>query len=59
MFDMYKLPFSVALNNEELMENIMQFDEKKYREKTHAFMKEVGILEDGRASDRVVELMSS
>ena len=27
MFDMYKLPFPLVLNNEELVENIMQFDE--------------------------------
>lgn len=57
MFDMYKLPFPVALDNEELMENIIQFDEEKYREKTDAFMKDVGIFEDGRASERVVDLI--
>lgn len=57
MFDMYKLPFPVALNNEELMENIIQFDEDVYREKTDAFMNDVGIFEDGRASERVADLV--
>lgn len=59
MFDMYKLPFPVAVNNEELMENILQFDEDKYRERTDVFMREVGIFEDGRASERVVELIGN
>ncbi len=58
MFDVYKLPFPVAVSNDELMENIMQFDEDAYRQKTDAFMKEVGIFEDGRASERVVDLIS-
>ena len=59
MFDMYKLPFLVALNNEELIENILQFDERKYRKRTDEFMSEMGIFEDGKASERVVELISS
>lgn len=58
-FDMYKLPFPVALNNDELMEQIEQFDEIEYKQKTDAFMKEMGIFEDGRASKRVADLISS
>lgn len=57
MFDMYKLPFPVALNNEELVENIVGFDEDAYRKRTDAFMEEMGIFEDGRASERVVDLI--
>ncbi len=56
-FDMYKLPFPVALNNEELIDNIKEFDEENYRQKTEIFIKEVGIFEDGRASERVVDLI--
>lgn len=56
-FDMYKLPFPVALNNDELMENIKQFNEDDYRKSTEKFMKETGIVEDGRASERVVDLI--
>ena len=56
-FDMYKLPFPVALNNEELMENILRFDEQKYQKDLNKFIKEVGIFEDGKASERVVELI--
>ena len=56
-FDMYKLPFPVALNNDELMEKIEQFDEEEYKQKTASFMKKIGIFEDGKASKRVVELI--
>ena len=56
-FDMYRLPFPVALNNDELMENIKRFDEEKYGKKTEEFMKKVGIFEDGKASERVVDLI--
>lgn len=56
-FDMYKLPFPVALNNDELMERIEQFREDVYQEKLAAFMKKAGVFEDGKASRRVVELI--
>lgn len=56
-FDMYRLPFPVALNNDELMENIKRFDEEKYGKKTEEFMRKVGIFEDGKASARVVDLI--
>lgn len=57
VFDMYKLPFPVALNNEELVENIRRFDEEKYGKELSQFMDEVGVFEDGKASERVVELI--
>lgn len=56
-FDMYNLPFPVALNNEELVKNIEAFDETAYRKRVVAFMEETGIFEDGRASKRVAELI--
>lgn len=57
MFDMEKLPFPVALNNEELMENILAFDREKYEKSVGKFMADVGNEEDGKASERVVELI--
>lgn len=56
-FDMYQLPFPVALNNDELMERIEEFDEAEYKRRTEAFMDETGIFEDGRASARVGDLI--
>lgn len=57
-FDMYKLPFPVALNNEELLENVRKFDKEEYKKRTETFMEEVGMFEDGKASERVVDLIS-
>lgn len=58
-FDMYKLPFPVAMDNDELMKNILEFDEEKYRVELSQFMDEVGMFEDGKASERVVELIGN
>ncbi|MCI9359401.1 MAG: hypothetical protein HFG65_00350 [Hungatella sp.] len=57
MFDMEKLPFSCALNNEELIRNILEFDRDKYEKDVEVFMEMVGNKEDGKASRRVVKLM--
>lgn len=56
-FDMYELPFPVALDNEGLMRNIEEFDEEEYGRKTDAFLDRMGIFEDGRASERVADLI--
>ena len=50
-------PFPVAENNKELGENIMKFDYEEYKQKVEEFLKEKGCIEDGRASERVVELI--
>ena len=56
-FDMYKLPFPMALDHEKLIENIENFDTAAYRNQLQQFMKENGIFEDGKASKRVVKLI--
>ncbi|MCM1232451.1 MAG: CDP-glycerol glycerophosphotransferase family protein [Ruminococcus flavefaciens] len=56
-FDMYRLPFPVARNNDELMENILKFDEKEYQRQVGSFIEEVGMFEDGNASVRVADLI--
>lgn len=56
-FDMYKLPFPVALDHDGLMENIKNFDAEAYRNQLQQFMKKYGIFEDGKASRRVVKLI--
>uniref|UniRef100_UPI000AB2423D CDP-glycerol glycerophosphotransferase family protein n=1 Tax=Clostridium sp. NkU-1 TaxID=1095009 RepID=UPI000AB2423D len=55
MWDMYSLPFSVAKDNDELVENIAKFDVEKYKKKIDEFSQEHGVLEDGHASDRVAD----
>ena len=58
MWDVFSLPFSVARNNDELVENIARFDTEEYIKKVEEFSKEHGVLEDGRASKRVVYLIN-
>lgn len=53
MWDMYSLPFSVAKDNDELVENIAKFDAGIYKKKIEEFSQEYGVLEDGHASERV------
>lgn len=56
-FDMYRLPFPVALNNDELVKNITNFDLKLYQKEVECFMREQGVTEDGHASERTVDLI--
>lgn len=56
-FDMHKLPFPVAVNNNELVQCIEQFDGWEYQQKIETFQKETGIFEDGKASRRVADLI--
>ena len=55
MWDMHSLPFSVAEDNDELVENIEKFDTEEYKKKVDEFSQEHGVLEDGHASERVVD----
>lgn len=56
-FDMEKLPFPLALRDAELVDRVLNFDEIEYRKKLEVFMKKVGVEEDGKASERVVDLI--
>ena len=57
MFDMNELPFPLAYDNDDLEKNILSFDEEKYSKNTDEFIRKVGIIEDGHASERVADLM--
>lgn len=57
MFELEEIPFPVAGTNNELEENILTFDLDVYREKTEKFIRKTGIIEDGRASKRVVDMI--
>lgn len=46
-------PFPVASNNEELQENICNFDEKKYAQDIDLHHRNLGSYEDGHAAERV------
>ena len=57
MFKKEEIPFSVACNNDELVENILNFEQEIYEKKVDEFIEKTGIMEDGHASERVVELI--
>ena len=57
LFPMAELPFPKGRDQQEMEYEMMQFDEKTYSEKLREFNARFGILEDGKASGRVVELI--
>lgn len=59
MFDIAAMPYPVAKTNRSLVKNILQFDKGKYVKKNREFMKTLGIMEDGRASERAAELVKA
>lgn len=50
-------PFPLAHDNAELMANVDRFDERAYRRRVDAFLREKGCIEDGHASERVAALI--
>ena len=55
MWERDELPFMIAENNDELLENVKRFDLELYRKSVQQFMKRYGIKEDGHASERVAD----
>ena len=56
-FDYEKLPFPVARNEKELYENILTYDRKGYRQQQEEFFDNIGIVENGRAAEKVAKLI--
>lgn len=50
-------PFSVAKNEQELVTNVREFDGERYRARVREFLEGKGCVEDGRASERVADLI--
>lgn len=57
LWDLEKLPFPLALNEEELEDRILGFHEEEYRAGLQELFETVEILEDGKAAERVVEFL--
>lgn len=55
---MNELSFPVSSDNDELMQTILEFDQKKYEQDVSEFMKHVDNEEDGRGSKRGIELIN-
>ncbi len=52
------LPFLIARNNEELCNNITQFDEEVYKERIEAYFNKVGLCDDGHATERIIKIIN-
>ena len=52
------LPFPIAQNNKELEDNILAFDEEKYRYDLDKFFAKYGVHEDGHAAERAAKFIS-
>lgn len=55
LIDLKETPFSIAENNDELENNILNFDMESYTKAVLDFKNKMKIYEDGHASERVVE----
>jgi CDP-glycerol glycerophosphotransferase len=56
-FDYEKLPFPIARTEKELYENILSYDRKGYRQQQEEFFDNIGIVENGRAAEKVAKLI--
>jgi len=52
-------PFPFAKNDDELNENILHFDEKKYLNDIHQFQSHYGFCADGTACEKTIELIEN
>ena len=59
MWNLDELPFIKAKSDEELLQAIGEFDGKAYEESISAFLAELEIREDGKASQRVSDLIEA
>lgn len=58
-YSLYDTPFAIAKNDDELMKNIENFKEEDYIRKVEEFLKEKGSMEDGKASERIIDFIGT
>ncbi len=57
LWDLGKLPFPLALNNDELVQKIRDFDSEQYLKMLEVLFQETKMKEDGKAAEHVVEII--
>ena len=61
-YPLEETPFSLAVNNNQLIQNILNFNQNEYQLKVQNFLSEKGCVDDGKASqrtaDKILEVMS-
>ena len=58
-FDIYKLPFPLATDNDEMERKILSFDSEEYEKALMKLFEEVGLCESGKACKEVVKWIES
>ena len=53
------MPAAISQNNEELVKNILEFQESEYIHKLNKFNEKMGIVEPGTASEKIAKLIAS
>lgn len=56
-FDITSLPFPFSSNNEDLINNIINFQEREYEEKLELYFESVGLKENGTAAEQIVKII--
>ena len=56
-FDYDTLPFPIARTEKELYENILTYDRDGFRQLQEEFFEDIGVVENGRASEKVAKLI--
>ena len=51
------MPYPLAINSRQLIDNILKFDDERYERNVDDFMKKIGSEDDGKASERVVDFI--
>lgn len=57
LLDYRSLPFPIAETNDQLAENIINFDQEKYERDITEFLDKYGVHEDGHASERTADFI--
>jgi CDP-glycerol glycerophosphotransferase len=52
-------PFPIATNNDEMVQNVLDFDDNKYQKEKAEFLAARGCKEDGHASEKIVQLIKN
>lgn len=56
-YPLSSMPFPLALDNDQLIENILSFDNESFVRKCDEFLKDKGCIDDGHASERIVDFI--
>lgn len=56
-YPLSETPFLIAKNNNELHSNIINYDDAIYQERLEKFLQDKGCIDDGKATERIVNLI--